>query len=226
MKAIDWFAQVLEVAGGTRSGAAVRRLGESMPRLAAEPQRPEPAAAVPGHPQAVPQGRGARRPMPRALFRLAPYVVFGAMVLAAAIIPSMGTRLPFTLGGRRDRAGGAARHGAGIPVARRDGRRHRLRHAGCAPRDDGRFPRRAGAADGDLRRLADLVDHGAAAIAEQPRDPAARALPESRLHRRRLHDGAARGECAHPGRQSGDPPRADHDPRGACCSSTRRATWR
>ncbi|MBX5460238.1 MAG: NADH-quinone oxidoreductase subunit H [Steroidobacteraceae bacterium] len=31
-----------------------------------------------------------------ALFRLAPYVVFGAMVTAAAIIPSMGTDLPFT----------------------------------------------------------------------------------------------------------------------------------
>jgi formate hydrogenlyase subunit 4 len=30
------------------------------------------------------------------LFRLAPYVVFGAMVTAAAIIPSMGTRLPFS----------------------------------------------------------------------------------------------------------------------------------
>lgn len=30
------------------------------------------------------------------LFRLAPYVVFGAMVAAAAVIPSMGTRLPFT----------------------------------------------------------------------------------------------------------------------------------
>jgi len=30
------------------------------------------------------------------LFRLAPYVVFGAMVLAAGIIPSMGTRLPLT----------------------------------------------------------------------------------------------------------------------------------
>jgi formate hydrogenlyase subunit 4 len=30
------------------------------------------------------------------LFRVAPYVVFGAMVLAAAIIPSMGTGLPFT----------------------------------------------------------------------------------------------------------------------------------
>ena len=31
-----------------------------------------------------------------ALFRLAPYVVFGAMVTAAAVIPSMGTRLPFS----------------------------------------------------------------------------------------------------------------------------------
>ena len=30
------------------------------------------------------------------LFRMAPYIVFSAMVLAAAIIPSMGTELPFT----------------------------------------------------------------------------------------------------------------------------------
>src|SRR5579863_5943301 len=30
------------------------------------------------------------------LFRLAPYVVFGAMVAAAAIIPSIATRLPIT----------------------------------------------------------------------------------------------------------------------------------
>ncbi|HEX4025100.1 MAG TPA: NADH-quinone oxidoreductase subunit H [Steroidobacteraceae bacterium] len=30
------------------------------------------------------------------LFRIAPYVVFGTMVLAAAVIPSMGTGLPFT----------------------------------------------------------------------------------------------------------------------------------
>ncbi len=30
------------------------------------------------------------------LFRFAPYMVFGAMVCAAAIIPSMGTRLPFS----------------------------------------------------------------------------------------------------------------------------------
>jgi formate hydrogenlyase subunit 4 len=31
------------------------------------------------------------------LFRAAPYVVFGAMVLAAAVIPSLGTRLPFAV---------------------------------------------------------------------------------------------------------------------------------
>ena len=31
-----------------------------------------------------------------ALFRLAPYIVFGTMVVAAAIIPSMGTHLPLT----------------------------------------------------------------------------------------------------------------------------------
>jgi formate hydrogenlyase subunit 4 len=31
------------------------------------------------------------------LFRVSPYVIFGAMTLAAAIIPSMGTRLPVTL---------------------------------------------------------------------------------------------------------------------------------
>jgi formate hydrogenlyase subunit 4 len=30
------------------------------------------------------------------LFRIAPYVVFGAMVVAAAVIPSMSTRLPFS----------------------------------------------------------------------------------------------------------------------------------
>jgi len=32
-----------------------------------------------------------------ALFRITPYMVFGAMVLVAAIIPSMGTRLPLTI---------------------------------------------------------------------------------------------------------------------------------
>ncbi len=31
------------------------------------------------------------------LFRMTPYIVFGAMTLAAAIIPSMGTRLPLTI---------------------------------------------------------------------------------------------------------------------------------
>ena len=31
------------------------------------------------------------------IFRVAPYIVFGTMVVAAGIIPSMGTRLPFTM---------------------------------------------------------------------------------------------------------------------------------
>ena len=31
------------------------------------------------------------------LFRVAPYIVFGTMVIAAGIIPSMGTHLPFTI---------------------------------------------------------------------------------------------------------------------------------
>src|SRR6188472_1602017 len=30
------------------------------------------------------------------LFRIAPYIVFGAMVVAAAVTPSMSTRLPFS----------------------------------------------------------------------------------------------------------------------------------
>ncbi len=67
------------------------------------------------------------------LFRAAPYVVFGSMVAAAAIIPSMGTRLPFTLRGGRHRARGTARGGEGIPVPGRHGRRHGIRHHGSAP---------------------------------------------------------------------------------------------
>jgi formate hydrogenlyase subunit 4 len=42
------------------------------------------------HKQAVLAGNAST------LFRIAPYVVFGTMVLAAAIVPSMGTRLPLT----------------------------------------------------------------------------------------------------------------------------------
>ena len=46
------------------------------------------------------------------------------------------------------------------------------------------------------------------------RAPRARDLPEPRVRRRRVHDGVARRERAHPGRQSRDAPRAHDDPRG------------
>ena len=50
--------------------------------------------------------------------------------------------------------------------------------------------------------------------------------PEPRLRRRRVHDGVARRERAHPDRQPGDAPRAHDDPRGDDCSNIRRAIWR
>ena len=51
-------------------------------------------------------------------------------------------------------------------------------------------------------------------ISERLATQALGAVSEPRLHRRRVHDGAARRERAHPGRQSGDASRADDDPRG------------
>ena len=38
------------------------------------------------------------------LFRVVPYVLFGAMCMAAAIVPTLGTDLPLRAGGGRDRA--------------------------------------------------------------------------------------------------------------------------
>ena len=136
--------------------AAVSRLGQSVPRVAAEQVRAEPPAAVSRHPQAVPQGCGDRGATPRRCFasrrtsssarwcRRRDHSVDGH---AIAVLPRR----------RRHRARRPVRHGARVHVARGDGRRHRVRHARRAPRDDGRLPRRACAADGDLRRLADLA---------------------------------------------------------------------
>src|SRR4029077_9008005 len=74
-------------------------------------------------------------------------------------------------------------------------------------------PGGAGAPHGDLRRLAHLGDDGAACDHGASRDTNARPLPEPRVHGRRLPHGAARRECAYPGRQPRNPPRADHDSR-------------
>jgi formate hydrogenlyase subunit 4 len=64
-------------------------------RLAAEQVGARPAAAVPDAAQAVQQGIGACRARV-ALFRGAPYIVFGCMALACAIIPTLSTDLPLS----------------------------------------------------------------------------------------------------------------------------------
>ena len=148
------------------------------------------------------------------LFRVAPYIVFGAMVLAAAIIPTLGTRLPAT------RAADAIALVGLLATARV--------FLALAAMDVGTAFGTLGARRemmvGFLAEPALLMvifvaslisattraagDHRAAG------DAGADALAEPGLHRRRLHDGAARRERAHPGRQPLDAPRADDDPRG------------
>ena len=104
MSDLHWLTQVLEVLAALAARAAVRRLDQPVPRLAAEPSAP-PSFWLPY--------RGIRKLFHKdavladdasPLFRVAPYVVFGAMVCAAAIIPSMGTRLPFTARPMRSRS--------------------------------------------------------------------------------------------------------------------------
>src|SRR6185312_1279440 len=83
-----------------------------------------------------------------------------------------------------------------------------------APRNVRRLPRRAGAADGAVHRIADLGLDLAADDRRYACAPGIRDLPEPRVRRRRVHDGVAGRERPHPDRQSGNPPRADDDPRG------------
>jgi hypothetical protein len=58
------------------------------------------------------------------LFRFAPYVVFGCMLLACAIIPTLSTDLPLRAVGRHHRSGRRLRSGAHLHLARGDGHRH------------------------------------------------------------------------------------------------------
>jgi formate hydrogenlyase subunit 4 len=95
MKAIEWFTQVLEVLAALATAPLfVGWVNQCRAWLS---NRSAPSLLQPY--------RGIRKLFHKdavlatnasALFRIAPYVVFGTMVLAAAVIPSMGTRLPFT----------------------------------------------------------------------------------------------------------------------------------
>ena len=148
------------------------------------------------------------------LFRVAPYVVFGAMVLAAAIIPSMGTRLPFTVAADAIALVGLlATARVFLSLAAMD--------IGTA---FGTLGARREMMVGFLAEpallmvifVASLISATTAlpAIAESLATQTLGLYPEPRLHGDRLHDGVARGECAHPHRQSGDAPRTHDDPRG------------
>ena len=155
--------------------AAARRLGEPVPRVAAEQAARRrcscPTARSASCSSRTPSSRTTRR----RIFRLTPYIVFGAMTCAAAIVPSLATDLPFAQRGRRDRAGRPVRAGAGVHVAGGDGHRHRVRHARRAPRHVRRLPGRARAPDGAVHRLADLRLHVAARDRRHARAPRDRA---------------------------------------------------
>ncbi|MGC8520873.1 MAG: respiratory chain complex I subunit 1 family protein [Steroidobacteraceae bacterium] len=96
MSAIDWITQVLEVVVALAAAPAL--LGWLNQCRAWLQNRRAPSLWLPYrnlrkllHKEAV----IAENASP--LFRIAPYVVFGSMVLAAGIIPSMGTRLPLVV---------------------------------------------------------------------------------------------------------------------------------
>lgn len=95
MSALDWITQLLEVAAAL--AAAPLFLGWVNQCRAWLQNRSAPSLLQPYrairklfHKDAVIAANASP------LFRMAPYVVFSAMVLAAAVVPSMGTRLPFT----------------------------------------------------------------------------------------------------------------------------------
>ena len=145
------------------------------------------------------------------LFRLAPYIVFGTMVVAAAIIPSMGTRLPFTIAADAIALVGLlATARVFLALAAMD--------IGTA---FGTLGARREMMVGFLAEpallmvifVASLISATTAlpAITENLATQTLGALSEPRLHGGRVHDGAARRKCAHPDRQSGDPPRTDDD---------------
>ena len=96
MSALDWTTQVLEMVVALAAAPAL--LGWVNQCRAWLQNRRAPSLWLPYrslhklfHKEAV----IAENASP--LFRIAPYVVFGAMVLAAGIIPSMGTRLPLVV---------------------------------------------------------------------------------------------------------------------------------
>ena len=192
----------------------LRRLGQPVPRVAAEPERAVAAAALPDAPQAVPQGRGRRATTRRRSSASTPYIVFGAMCCAAAIVPSLATDLPFARAADAIALVGLfALARVFIALAAMDigtafgslGARREMFVGFLAEPALLMVLFTASLISGStsLPTIVDTLAHRELAI-----------YPEPRLRRRRVHDGVARRERAHPGRQPGHAPRAHDDPRG------------
>ena len=139
------------------------------------------------------------------LFRTTPYLVFTAIWLAAALVPTFSTALALTRHRRSDSAGGPARQRPLLPGARRDGCRDQLRRAGIVAGNDDRGAGGAGHADGDLLRRDPGADHIAVPDrgfhAERRRRPAGVAGAGADL----APDGRHRGKRPRPDRQPGHP---------------------
>ena len=145
------------------------------------------------------------------LFRIAPYIVFGTMTLAAAVIPSMGTRLPFTVAADAIALVGLlATARVFMALAAMD--------IGTA---FGTLGARREMMVGFLAEpallmvifVASLISATTSlpAISGTPDDRSHRSLSESGVYRRGIHHGAARRERTHPNRQSGHASRTYDD---------------
>ncbi len=111
------------------------------------------------------------------LFRAAPYVIFAAIWVAAAMVPTFAAGLMFSWSADIIAIVALLGERAVLPGARRHGCRHQLRRHRLEPRDDDRLAGRAGDAHGRLHAVA------------------ARRLDPARLDRA-FHAGRRRSACA------------------------------
>ena len=151
-------------AAGAAAGAAAHRLraqGQGAPAAAPRDRRCcSPIATCCG----CCARRSCWRDNASWLFRVAPYLIFAATWVAAALVPTFATGLAVQLVGRPDRHHRAARQRALLPGAGRARRRHQLRRHRLEPRDDDRLAGRAGDAHdrvhaGAGRRLDPALHH-------------------------------------------------------------------
>ena len=147
------------------------------------------------------------------LFRVAPYLIFAATWVAAALVPTFATGLHVQLVRRPDRDHRAARHCALPPGACRAWISAPASAASVSTRGHDRLARRAGddhdrVHGGADRRLHPAFHHRRFHV-DDAAACACRWHGAGRVH----HRGAGR-ERAHPGRQSGDASGTDHGARG------------